>query len=70
MNLFHVKMNAEVKSRLESFLKLRVENRVDCNGLQDRLDAPLYLGGVGLYKTTADKMVKEIEMVMLIKYSI
>lgn len=69
-NLFHVKMSAEAKSRLISFLKLRVENRIDCNALQDRLDAPLYLGGVGIYKTTADKMVKEIEMVMLVKYAV
>lgn len=68
-NLFHVRMDMEAKSRLISFLKLRVENRIDCHGLQDRLDAPLYLGGVGLYKTTADKMVKEIEMVMLVKYA-
>lgn len=69
-NLFHVKIDAEAKSRLISFLKLRVENRLDCYGIQDRLDAPLYLGGVGLYKTTADKMVREIEMVMLMKYAI
>lgn len=69
INIFHVKIDTEAKSRLTSFLKLRIENRIDFNGLQDRLDAPLYLGGVGLYKTTADKMVREIEIIMLMKYA-
>lgn len=66
---FGLKINAEMKSRLVSFLKLRLENKVDLFGLQERLDAPFTIGGVGLYKGTAEKIVKEIEMIMLLKYS-
>jgi len=69
IKLFGVKLNPQGRSRLVSFLKLRVESRIDANGLQERLDAPFYLGGVGFYKSTAEKMVKEVELIMLLKYS-
>lgn len=69
IDLFKVKLDAERRTRLMAFLKLRIENRIDCFGLQERLDAPVYLGGVGLYKSTAEKMVKEVEVVMLVKYT-
>lgn len=67
--LFHLKMDDEALLRFRSFLKLRIENRIDRFGLHQRLDAPRALGGVGLYKGTADKIVREIEMIMLLKYS-
>jgi putative ABC transport system ATP-binding protein len=69
IKLFGLKLTLQIRLRLISFLKLRVENRIDVYGLQERLDAPAYLGGVGLYKSTAEKMVKEVEMMMLLKYS-
>jgi len=69
IKLFSLKLDPQVRLRLISFLKLRVENRIDVYGLQERLDAPVYLGGVGLYKSTAEKMVKEVEIMMLLKYS-
>jgi ABC-type multidrug transport system ATPase subunit len=69
-DLFEIKMKREDKARLAGFLRLRIENKVDCFGLQERLDAPFALGGVGLYKSTAEKMVKETEMIMLLKFSI
>lgn len=68
-NLFHLKLDDEALLRFRSFLKLRIENRIDRFGLHQRLDAPRTLGGVGLYKGTADKVVREIEMIMLLKYS-
>jgi hypothetical protein len=37
--------------------------------LQERLDAAVSVGGVGLYKNTAEKMVKEVEMIMLLKFT-
>lgn len=66
---FNLKLDPETHDRFISFLKLRLENKTDCFGLQERLDSPKYLGGVGLYKGTAEKMVKEVEMIMLLKYA-
>lgn len=68
-NLFHLKLEQELLLRLRSFIKLRIENRIDRFGLQQRLDAPQALGGVGLYKSTAEHIVQEIELIMLLKYS-
>ncbi len=59
----------EIMLRFRSFIKLRVENKIDRFGLEQRLDAPKSLGGIGLYKNSADKVVREIELIMLLKYS-
>jgi hypothetical protein len=69
INLFKIKMTPQIRLRFISFLKMRVENRIDVFGLQERLDTPVYLGGVGMYKSTAEIMVKEMEIMMLLKYS-
>lgn len=69
LDLFELKINDEIKGRLLTFLKLRIENKIDIFGLQERLDASTAVGGVGLYKNTAERMVKEIEMIMLLKFS-
>lgn len=69
VNIYHLKFDEEVVLRFRSFIKLRIENRIDRFGLQQRLDAPKNLGGVGLYKGSAEKVVKEVEMVMLLMYS-
>lgn len=66
---YHMKMDDDILLRFQSFLKLRIENRIDRFGLQQRLDAPKALGGCGLYKGTAEKVVREVELVMLLKYS-
>ncbi|EKE25076.1 MAG: hypothetical protein ACD_5C00306G0008 [uncultured bacterium] len=65
----HLKLDDDVIIRFRAFIKLRVENKIDRFGLQQRLDAPKSLGGVGLYKGTAEKMVREVELIMLLKYS-
>jgi len=70
IKLFKIKLeSSELKGRLINFLKMRIDNKLDCFSLKDRLDAPKSLGGLGLYKNTAEKMVKEIEIIMLIKYN-
>lgn len=68
-DIFDVKMQPEIKARLIAFLKMRIESKLDAFGLQERFDAPVAVGGIGLYKSTAEKMVREVEMVMLLKYS-
>lgn len=65
----HLNLDDDVILRFRAFIKLRVENKIDRFGLQQRLDAPKSLGGVGLYKGTAEKLVREIELIMLLKYS-
>jgi hypothetical protein len=69
IDLFEVKLNEEAKARLVTFLRMRMGNKIDLFGLLERLDAPLAVGGVGLYKTTAEKVVREVEMIMLLKFS-
>lgn len=66
---YHLKLDDDVVLRMRSFIKLRVENKIDRFGLQQRLDAPKILGGVGLYKGSAEKVVREVELIMLLKYS-
>ncbi len=69
INIFKVKMDPEIKQHFQSFLKLRIDNKIDGAGLDQRLDAPINVGGVGLYRNTAEKMTKEIEILMLLRYS-
>jgi putative ABC transport system ATP-binding protein len=67
--LYDIKLDQETILRFRSFLKLRIENKIDRFGLQQRLDAPRALGGVGMYKGSAERVVREVELVMLLKYS-
>jgi hypothetical protein len=69
IKLYNLKVDAETILRFRNFVKLRVENKIDRFGLQQRIDAPKALGGVGLYKGSAEKVVDEIELIMLLKYS-
>ena len=66
---YDLKLNEEILLRFKSFIKLRMENKIDKFGLEQRLDAPITLGGAGLYKGSAEKVVSEIELIMLIKYA-
>lgn len=67
--LFDLKLDEEQTEKLRSYIKLRIQNRIDRFGFQQRLDTSKALGGIGLYKGTAEKVVKEVEMIMLLKYS-
>lgn len=69
INVYHLKLADDIMLRFQSFIKLRVENKIDRFGLQQRLDSPKALGGAGLYKGTAEKVVREVELIMLLKYS-
>ncbi|MEI7890792.1 MAG: ABC transporter ATP-binding protein [bacterium] len=69
VSFYHLKLDDDVMLRFRSFIKLRVENKIDRFGLQQRLDAPKKLGGVGLYKGSAERVVREVELIMLLRYS-
>ncbi|MFZ2187362.1 MAG: ABC transporter ATP-binding protein [Candidatus Moraniibacteriota bacterium] len=66
---FHLNLSPEQILRLQAMLKLRIENQVGQTELQKRLDSKISSGGVGLNKSTAEKIVREIEIIMLLKYS-
>lgn len=69
LDFFDIHLSPELIQRFRSFIKLRVENKIDRYGTQQRLDAPKALGGIGLYKPTSEKVVRELEIIMLLKYS-
>lgn len=66
---FNVKLSGVALDRFRAALKLRIDNRINRAELEKRLDAPKTLGGVGLYSNTADRIVREVEIIMLLKYS-
>lgn len=70
IRIYNLKLGSdEILLRFRAFIKLRLENKIDKFGLEQRLDAPKVLGGVGLYKGSAEKVSNEIELIMLLKYS-
>jgi putative ABC transport system ATP-binding protein len=69
INYFRLDFKEEMKRRFNSFLEMRIKNKIDRIGLQKGLDAPKVLGGVGLYKNTSEKISREVEIIMLMKYS-
>ncbi len=66
---FHLILSEEQKNRLIAVLKLRLESQIGQFEMRKRFDTRIILGGVGLHKGTVEKMVREIEIIMLLKYS-
>ncbi len=66
---FHLKLSDEQSLRLKAAIRLRIDSQIGQTELMKRLDTPVSRGGIGLYKTTAEKAVREIEIIMLLKYS-
>lgn len=66
---FHLTLSDEQLLRLQATLKLRMESKIGQLEMQKRLDQRVIQGGVGLHKNTAEKMVREIEIIMLLKFS-
>lgn len=69
VGFFNLQLKGEEKKRFEHFLGNRIKNKIDRAELQKNLDSPKILGGVGLYSNTAEKVSREVEIVMLLKYS-
>ncbi|MDO8566421.1 MAG: ABC transporter ATP-binding protein [Candidatus Moranbacteria bacterium] len=67
--LFHLKLTETQKLRFQATLKLRLESQIGQIELEKRLDTRVSADGVGIHKTTAEKIVREIEVLMLLKYS-
>ncbi len=65
---FHLNLDDSRMLRLQATLLLRVENKIGQLELKKRLDKSATQGGVGLHRQTAEKMSREIEVIMLLKY--
>lgn len=66
---FKLKLNPEQKLRLQAALKQRLESAIGQMELSRKLDKSLVQGGTGLRKDTVEKITREIEIIMLLKYS-
>ena len=65
---FTFKMNDAQRERLSSILKLRIDSTTDRKGLMQLLDMPWKSGGAGMNKIAAEKLSREMEILMLLKY--
>lgn len=66
---FHLTLQGPTLDRFRAVLKLRIDNQINRDELQKRFDSPKSLGGIGFYSNTAERMIREIEIIMLLKYS-
>jgi putative ABC transport system ATP-binding protein len=69
MHLLGVELDEDMAARFRGFVQLRIENKIDHFGFEKRLDTAKALGGMGFYKNTAEKIMRELELIMLLKYS-
>lgn len=68
-SLYPVHLTDELRPRFLDFLRMRMENKIDFEGLKNKFDQPKSKGGIGLHHATAEKLAKEVEIIMLLKYS-
>ena len=68
-NVFKLNFDEIQKERTISALSERIKNKIDRIELQKKLDLSKALGGAGLHKNTAEKISREVEIIMLMKYS-
>lgn len=66
---FHLRLAPDQVTQLEDILRYRIESRTGQIGLLKDLDSNISEKGLGLNKITAEKVVREIEIIMLLKYS-
>ena len=67
--LFNLKFDTETRLRFDSCIRQRLEAKLDRVEFQKKLDASKLKGGVGLNRLTAEKICREMEIIMLIKFS-
>ncbi|MBI2438992.1 MAG: ABC transporter ATP-binding protein [Candidatus Moranbacteria bacterium] len=67
--LFNLHLSTEQEKNFEEALQMRLASQVGQVELAKYFDTPVAKGGAGLHKHTAEKIVREIEIIMLIKYS-
>ncbi len=66
---FHLKTDDVQKARLTTLIGLRTQSRINYDEFLKRLDRSVVEDGIGLYRPTAERVARELEMIMLLKYS-
>lgn len=66
---FRLNLSEIQKLRLQGLLEARMSNKIGQIDLQKYLSQRVSSDGVGINKITAEKIVREIEVIMLLKYS-
>lgn len=67
--LFRLKLSPEQAERFQAALRLRLESQIGQIELARRLDKSFADKGVGLRRDTVERLTREVEIVMLLKYS-
>lgn len=68
VRFFSLELREDEEDRFRSFLGERLQNAIDGATLRILLDKSWNSGGMGLHKFTADRIVREVEMILLLKY--
>jgi putative ABC transport system ATP-binding protein len=66
---FRLKIGEMEKIKFFEYLKMRLENELTMDELLDLVDRPVVKGGVGLDRRMAIKVARELEIIMLARYS-
>jgi hypothetical protein len=67
-SFFELNLDEERKKKLVSLLEFRLENKLDHAELERKIDDAKVLGGLGLYKNKAERIAREVEIIMLLAY--
>ena len=69
VDLFSLNFDVQTKLHFDALIKDRMENKIDRVDFQKGLDLARKKGGVGLNRLTSEKVSREMEIIMLIKFS-
>lgn len=67
---FKLKLGEMERIKFLEYIKMRLENELAMDELLDLADRPIVKGGVGLDRRTAKKIARELEIIMLARYSV
>lgn len=66
---FHLKLGDMEKIKFLEYVKMRIQNELAMDEFLDLVDRPVVKGGVGLDRRAAIKVAREMEIIMLARYS-
>ncbi|MCX6766641.1 MAG: ABC transporter ATP-binding protein [Candidatus Moranbacteria bacterium] len=69
IDTFHLRLGEMEKIKFLEYVKMRLENELTMDELLDLADRPVVKGGVGLDRRAAIKVAREMEIIMLARYS-
>ena len=65
---FKLKIDAELEKRFTKTIRERLENKISIANVRRALDDPANEGGIGLNKKTAEKISRELEILLLMRF--